>query len=255
MPLVRRGRLRKRWRYVGVYGPEVMLCAARARIGPFSQSFWVVWDREREQRFAHTRTPAGGEVAVDGSEVRIAAADLKATLHLGDAAPVEAVCPSGVRGYGWTRKRAPVPVSGAIEAPGRRWQLESHAIDDESAGYHQRHTSWRWSAGIGGAADGRAVAWNLVSGINDPERASERAIWVDGVPSEPAPVDFDGLGAVCFRGGARLDFEAESERARDDNLILLRSRYLHRFGTFSGSLDGVELAHGFGVMEEHDAAW
>src|SRR5437588_2351285 len=35
----------KAWRYVGVYGPEVMLCVASARIGPARQSFWAVWDR------------------------------------------------------------------------------------------------------------------------------------------------------------------------------------------------------------------
>jgi hypothetical protein len=250
MPLVRGGRLRKRWRYVGVYGPEVMLCAARARIGPLSQSFWAVWDRKRQRRFAHTRALAGHEVAIDGSEVRIAAAGLQATLHLGDAVPVEAVCPSGERGYGWTRKRAAVPVTGTIEADGRRWQVESRGVDDESAGYHERHTSWRWSAGVGTADDGRAVAW-----INDPERASERAIWIDGVPSEPEPVGFEELGAVRFSGGARLDFRSESERVRDDNLILLRSRYRHCFGTFSGSLDGIELDDGFGVMEEHEALW
>ena len=37
--------MRKKWRYVGFYGDEVMLCAAIARIGPFSHSFWSVWDR------------------------------------------------------------------------------------------------------------------------------------------------------------------------------------------------------------------
>jgi hypothetical protein len=42
---------------------------------------------------------------------------------------------------------------------------------------------------------------------------------------------------------------------RDDNLIVFRSRYRHRFGTFAGSLEGVELSEGFGVMERHKALW
>ncbi len=63
-----------------------------------------------------------------------------------------------------------------IETPGRRWELSGLGVDDESAGYHQRHTSWFWSAGVGTATDGRALAWNLVEGVNDPAERSERAL-------------------------------------------------------------------------------
>jgi uncharacterized protein DUF2804 len=255
MPLWRQGRLRKRWRYVGVYGPELMLCAASAQVGPLRQSFWALWDREGGRRYAHTRSLPGGGVSLDGPDVAVRAGEVTARLWFGEAAAVESVCPSGERGYAWTRKRAGVPVRGTVEAGGRRWTIEAEGVDDESAGYHQRHTSWYWSAGVGRLADGRAVAWNLVSGINDPERNSERAIWVDGAPSEPAPVAFSGLEAVEFAGGSRLGFAAESELARDDNLLLLRSRYRHSFGTFSGALDGLELAQGYGVMERHEAVW
>ena len=253
MPIRRNGQMRKRWRYVGVYGPEVMLCAARAQVGPFRQSFWAVWDRQARRRFAHTRTlPGAGDVVMDGPRIEVDSRAVRADLRFGDAQPIESICPSG-SGWGWTRKRAGVPVTGTIEADGRRWQVDSLGVDDESAGYHQRHTSWFWSAGVGHAADGRVLAWNLVSGINDPEHGSERAIWVGGEPGEPAPVAFDGLEGVTFEGGERLRFAAESERARDENMLVFRSRYRHRFGTFAGSLGPIEVAEGFGVMEEHEA--
>src|SRR5512132_1897509 len=210
MPLLRGGRMRKRWRYVGVYGPELMLCATRAEIGPLRQSFWVLWDRERRHRYAGIRWLPRAELKMRGRGVR-------AELDLGEAAPVEVVCPSGERGYAWTRKRAGVPVDGAVEAGGRRWELEAEGVDDESAGYHRRHTSWRWSAGVGRAVDGRALAWNLVSGINDPVQRSERAIWLDGVPQEPRPVSFAGLQSIGFADGARLDFASECDWRRDDN--------------------------------------
>ncbi len=255
MPILRRGRIRKRWRYVGVYGSELMLCAAKAQIGPLRQSFWALWDREAGRHYAGTHNLTGGGLSLDGAELRLRADGVTALLRLGEAAAVECVCPSGDRGYAWTRKRAGIPVSGSVEAGGRRLQLRAEGVDDESAGYHQRHTSWHWSAGVGQAADGRALAWNLVSGINDPERHSERAIWLEGAPTEPPPVSFSGLEAIDFAAGGRLGFEAESERAQDDNLLFFRSRYRHRFGTFSGSLDGVELAHGYGVMERHEAVW
>jgi Protein of unknown function (DUF2804) len=248
--------MRKRWRYVGAFGPEVMLCAARVEVGPFRQSFWAIWDREGRRRHAHTRMlPWSGEVEMNGPRIALAGRGVSAELRFGDAAPVESLCPSGRRAYTWTRKRAGVPVSGTIEADGRRWSIDSEGVDDVSAGYHERHTSWHWSAGVGRSADGRAVAWNLVCGLNDPQRGSERGIWVDGEPGEPPPVAFSGLEAIEFPGGSRLAFAVESERARNDNLLLFRSRYRHQFGTFSGSLDGIDLAEAFGVMEEHEAVW
>lgn len=63
---------------------------------------------------------------------------------------------------------------------------------------------------------GRALAWNLVAGINDPPAGSER----------------------------------------DENRLLVRSRYRQPFGTFAGELvPGLTLARGLGVMEDHDVHW
>ncbi len=257
MPLRRDGQLRKRWRYVGLFAEHLMLCAARAEVGPLTQSFWVLWDREAGRQHRHTALrPGSREVRFAGPQVEIDAAGMRASLHLADSAPIESICPSGEGGgWGWTRKRAGFAVAASIEVPGRRWRLDGAGVDDESAGYHQRRTSWRWSAGVGRATDGSDLAWNLVEGVNDPERDSERALWVGGEPSEPRPVAFDGLAGVGFRDGSRLAFSAESEHARDDNYLLLRSRYRHGFGSFSGSIEGVELPAGLGVMEDHQALW
>jgi hypothetical protein len=255
MPLRSRGQTRKRWRYVGFYGPELMLCAARAEVGPFGQCFWALWDRDGNRSFANTRLrPGSAEVRMEGSRIAIETRELRIRLLLGDSAPVEAICPSG-SGWGWTRKRSGVPIRGTIETPDKHWEVDGHGVDDQSAGYQKRQTNWHWSAGVGRATDGRPVAWNLVEGINDPPANSERAIWADGRPTEPDPVSFKGLTAVEFAAGSRLNFTPGSERVRDDNLLVFRSSYRHLFGDFHGSLDGVELAEGFGVMEQHDAVW
>jgi hypothetical protein len=255
MPLRRDGQTRKRWRYVGVFGEELMLCVARAEIGPLAQSFWVLWDRtgRRHQAYASLR-PGSREVRMEGPEVEIDSPGLRASLRLGQCLAIESICPSG-SGWGWTRKRAGVPIEGTVEIPGRRWRVSARGVDDESAGYHRRQTSWHWSAGVGRAEDGRRVAWNLVAGVNDPVRNSERAIWIDGEPHEPAPVGFRGMDGIDFAAGPSLDFATESTHARDENFLVVRSRYRHRFGSFSGALDTVALAEGFGVMEQHDAVW
>ena len=255
MPLFDHGQLRKRWRYVAVFAEELMLCAARAEVGPLTQSFWVFWDRERRQQWAHTNLlPGSREVRLDGPRVEIDGPGLRASLKLADAAPIEATCPSG-KSQAWTCKRAGMPVRGTVEIPGRHWQIEGRGVDDESAGHHQRHTSWRWSAGVGTSVEGRDLAWNLVEGINDPPQGSERAIWIDSEPTEPPPVRFRRTEGVELGGGDSLAFAPESEHASDENYLLIRSRYRHRFGSFSGTLGGLTLAHGLGVMEEHDAVW
>jgi hypothetical protein len=255
MPLLDHGQLRKRWRYVAFFAEELMLCAARAEVGPLTQSFWVLWDRETQQQWAHTALrPGRREVVLEGPRLEIDGPGLRVSLELGDAAPIEVTCPSG-RSWAWTCKRAGMPVAGTVEMPGRRLQVSGRGIDDESAGYHQRHTSWLWSAGVGTSVEGRNLAWNLVEGINDPPQGSERAVWVDGEPAEPPPVRFRGLDGVDLGDAGSLDFASESAHARDDNYLVFRSRYRHRFGSFAGTLGGLTLAKGLGVMEEHDARW
>ncbi|MGK2955998.1 MAG: DUF2804 family protein [Solirubrobacterales bacterium] len=257
MPIFRHGVMRKKWRYVGFYGDDVMLCAAQILIGPFRNCFWSLWDRRTGEVMEHTQIkPGSPEVRMEGNYVELSADGLRASLVLGHAEPIESICPSG-RGWGWTRKRAGVPMAGKVKAGGRTWQIDGLGVDDESAGYQARRTAWSWSAGIGVAADGRNLGWNLVSGINDTLVNSERAIWVDGIPIEPEPVVFEGLDGIRFREGGRLDFNFDgiAERHRNDNFGLIKSDYLHRFGTFKGQLDDIELESAAGVMEEHAAVW
>jgi Protein of unknown function (DUF2804) len=198
-----------------------------------------------------------GGVSMDGSRASVAADGVRIELEVEESGGVETVHPSGRAGYVWTRKQAGVPVRGSIEAGGRRHELDALGAVDETAGYHQRHTAWYWCAGAGRLRDGRVVGWNLVTGVNDPPTGSERAVWVDGEPFEPAPVEIAGdLSAVRFGGGEELRFDAWGERAERTNLLLVRSLYRQPFGEFSGTLPGgLELAEGRGVMEWHDVRW
>jgi hypothetical protein len=105
---------------------------------------------------------------------------------------------------------------------------------------------------VGEDASGRSLAWNLVSGVNDSRSGSERTVWVDGDPREVPPCRF----AADLSSVDDLLFTAEAVRERDENLLLVRSRYRQPFGTFSGQLPGgIEVAQGYGVMEEHDVWW
>jgi hypothetical protein len=239
MPLLRGGRPLKAWTYVGAYGPDVMLCAASARIGVLPIAWWAVWDRTAGRLSEGRR---GVSVTRDRATVRGVF-----ELTLSGGTPIEVVSPHGKQ-YAWTRKRV-------VSARGRLGDrpLKLRAIVDESAGYHARHTAWRWSAGVGVATSGEEVAWNLVDGIHDAATGSERAVWIAGEPHEVPPAAFaDDLSAV-----GDLRFTAEATRARRENFLVLRSDYEQPFGTFAGELPGggPALREGWGVMERHEVHW
>ena len=247
----------KAWRYVGVFCDELMLCVAAVRIGPVRQCFWAVW--ERDERRLHERTRMGrGRVRLTPGRVRIDDGALAVDLALQETSGVESICPSGAA-YGWTRKQGGIPAHGTVSIEGRGHAIAGRAIIDDTAAYYARHTVWRWAAGVGHCVDGRALAWNLVEGVNDPPAGSERTVWVDGVPQEAGPVAFaPDLGAVLPRDGghAGLRFVAEATRARNENRLLIRSRYRQPFGRFTGEpAPGLRLAEGLGVMEAHDVHW
>jgi hypothetical protein len=235
-----------------------------------------------------------GGVEVSPAGLRVRGRAVRMELSFGTAAPVELTSTHGGREI-WTRKRAGVPVRGWVEVHGERRAVALRGVVDESRGHHARQTSWRWSAGVGTAASGAAVAWNLVDGIHDGAERSERAVWVDGEPHAVRPVDFDpGLAWVAPRGappagpagaapggpagaapggpagappggpsGAppggpawRLAFAAEATRARREDLLVVASDYEAPFGSFSGTLPVAgALREGWGVMERHEATW
>jgi hypothetical protein len=245
-------RILKRWRYVGVWGPDLMLCAGIVRVGGVPQCFWAVWDRERGVLRERTRMRLGAVALGDGA-VRVRDGGVAIDLALAPGGTPVAVTSTHGGAEIRTRK-APMVARGSVTVDGRAIAVDAPGLVDDSDGRHPRETAWEWCAGAGRATDGRAVAWNLVAGIHDAASGSERAVWLDGVPHEVEPVAFaSGLDAV---GGLR--FAAEAERARHDRILfgLVESEYRQPFGTFSGTLPGgVELASGYGVMERHRARW
>src|SRR3954463_12438056 len=103
MPIWRDGRLLKRWRYVGAYGPELMLCVGDARIGPLRQRFWALATPDGRIR-ERTALVGSGGAAADGSELAIDSEGVRARLRVEGSTGVETLSPHG-RSYIWTRKQ------------------------------------------------------------------------------------------------------------------------------------------------------
>jgi len=260
----RAGRPLKRWRYVGVYSPELMLCVGDARIGPVPQRWWAVAlpDGGLRERTTFSRggleldTPWGPPTARP-TRLRAGSHGVRIELELDEGPGVETLSPAGAA-HIWTRKQACVPVRGTVTVDGATHRLDGAlGFVDDSAGYHDRHTAWSWSAGVGTAADGAPVGWNLVAGIHDDPAASERTVWIDGEPRQVGPVAFaDDLSTIDGAAGERLAFSEWSRREHSTDALVMASSYTQPFGEFSGTLPGgVELAAGHGVMEHHDVRW
>jgi Protein of unknown function (DUF2804) len=255
------GRPLKRWRYVGLYGDSMMLCAADVRIAGLPQGFWALWDREARSEDGGGAAAAGGEltektvfrpgaVRLGDDEVRFG----PAVLTLETAGEAMEVTSRHGESYIWTRKQ---PVLARGRVAGR--EVELYGLIDDSAGYHARRTDWRWCAGVGVGPSGEQLCFNIVDGVHDAPEQSERTVWVDGVASELPPATFaDDLSAVTFPADptARLAFAEEARRARSDDFKIMASDYVQPFGTFSGTLPGgVAVARGWGVMERHSVRW
>ena len=180
MALLRDRRPLKRWRYLGLYGEELMLCAANVRVGGAAPG--VLGDvgpdgAAREDGLPAGRGRAGRRRARGSGRPRLVLEP--------DGEPMEVTSRHG-DSYIWTRKQ-PVRATGTVD--GRPVTLRG--LIDDSAGYHARRTDWRWCAGVGETPAGNALAFNIVVGVHDAAVGSERTLWVDGVAQELAPATFD----------------------------------------------------------------
>jgi hypothetical protein len=256
LPPLRGGRPLKRWRYVAAFSEQLMLCAATARVGPGRTSWWAVWDRERGALAERTRFGRGRVRFGAGGRLDVRDGDVAIELVVHEGAGVESLNRHGAQ-YVWTRKQAGRPARGRVTVGGRTIALDGLAVVDDTAGYHARETRWWWSAGVGRAADGTPVGWNLVSGVNDGPTASERSVWRGDDAREVGPVVFaQDLSGLAFAEGGALEFTGEAVRERRDSVVVFASEYRQPFGAFAGSLPGIgRLSDGVGVMEHHAARW
>ncbi|HTB49357.1 MAG TPA: DUF2804 family protein [Solirubrobacteraceae bacterium] len=258
MRLFRGTRPLKRWRYVGVFGEQFMICAASVQVGPARQTFWAVFEHASGAMTERTRMiPRRGALDLTPGRLRIRDDAVLLDLTLDEDDGIEARCPNA-SAYVWTRKQAGVRAHGRLALEARPpIAIDALAVIDDTAGYHARVTEWWWAAGVGNGPDGTPLAFNLVQGVNDPSSGSERAVWVAGIPHEAPPVRFaEDLRTIASDDGSQLRFGPQAERSRRDNLLLVRSDYRAPFGTFGGMLPGgIELSQALGVVEHHRARW
>ncbi len=283
--------IEKRWQYVLVATPEMMLALAVIDCGYLSSGICAVFDRG-SRRLLVNENPVlppicarVGEAPGDGMSARLmgpairariqqkmgqisiqatwAHADVDLTLDANRAPPpLTAVAEVGVPGrFDFTQKTVLVPAEGEVRAGNIRFAVQGQLAGlDYTHGFLARETAWRWAFG-GGRAGSRLVAFNFSEGFLGGE--GENAAWIDGEPLAAGPVRFSFQPEApeapwriqSADGRVDLTFQPEGHRAQTVDLKLISSRYVQPFGTFSGTLHGVPVESLPGVAEDHAALW
>ena len=140
LPVRRDGRALKRWRYVGVFGAERMLCVGLAHVGGVPQAWWAVWDRgagSLRERTIFARPRAIVRFGAGPGRVTVRDRDVRIDLELDEGPGVETVCPhGGGTGWIWTRKQAGIAARGSVQLGERAFAVDGLAVVDDTAGYH-----------------------------------------------------------------------------------------------------------------------
>ncbi len=284
----------KKWQYLHVATPEMMLSAAIIDTGYLASGFCAVFDRGArrllvdENEVLPPLCVSINDEPNDGLSARLLGPGVDARIERGagrvlfsahwgygsvelslDARkapkPLSAVAKLGEGRFNFTQKIVGIPAEGEVRAGNHTYLVQGQLAGlDYTHGYLLHETAWHW-AFASGRAGNRALGLNLSQGFLD---AAENAVWVDGTPATVGPVRFTFDAATPLSpwriksddGGLDLTFQPEGLRARNIDLKLIMSRYAQPFGTFSGhitSATGERLAIvGLaGITEDHAARW
>jgi hypothetical protein len=287
----------KAWYYVAIASPEVFVGAAVLRFGYVASTFAFLLERgpaggpsghfladvselappfcakylgergatfrlrDRRVRFEREE-PAGAfdlEVALPG--LRVSARVSGALVP----PPVSVVAELGEGLVHVTEKRALLPVEGEAEVGGRRFSLDGALAGfDRSHGFLRRRTVWRWAYLLGRTEAGDTIAVNLVDGfVGEPECA----VWIgdNAYPVGEGRFLFDpGRPLAPWRirsscGAVDLTFEPGDIHAEHQDLGLVKTRFIHPVGAFTGTVTIAGRAHvvtrALGVVENQDSTW
>jgi len=286
--LVQRRLMEKKWQYLFLATPEMMLALAVIDCGYLSTGMCAVFDRGSRRLLVDENPvlpPLCAQVADEPGEARLFGPRIEVRAQRGpkglsvkakwvhaqvdlmlDVArappPISAVAGVGAEGrLDFTQKTVLVPAEGEVRSANVRFPVQGQLAGlDYTHGLFARDTAWRWAFACGRSGS-RQVGFNFSEGFLQGE--GENAIWLDGEPRPVGPVSFTFDPAAPMSpwrvrsedGGVDLTFEPEGYRAQTVDLKLIRSRYVQPFGAFTGLLGGVRIEGLPGVAEDHAARW
>lgn len=162
--------------------------------------------------------------------------------------------------------KVPLPVEGKAVIDGREVVFDpahTTAVLDIHKAHYPRKTWWNWVTFAGFDARGRRIGLNLTKNVVTDDAFHENAVWIDGALTLLGPATFDLSGDAWTMGTAdgrvSLSFQADGDRRENLNVGLVASKFLQRFGRFSGQIqlegDTIDVVDMFGLAEDHYAVW
>lgn len=158
--------------------------------------------------------------------------------------PLRLCTRTGYTGWTFTRKAAPIPVSGNLLVAGTTYSLDPEscrAITDRTCGFLRRETFWNWAASAAVLPDGREFGMNLAWGVNETG-FTENRIWVDGVATDLPGVVFtipENRKTGTWRvhtPDLRLDlfFSPTAAKTEKTQMLFAATDFVQNMGRFSG---------------------
>lgn len=278
--------------FLGIIGPELMLGMAIVDLRYLSSSFVYLYDRKTRKLIeskklglpgtrhiapysddvsAHFRSgPLHIEMHQNDILAESKAISCCVKLDFTDTHPLRLCTRAGYRGWVYTQKTVPVPLSGEIRYGGKQLDISSPsymAILDWTAGYMRRDTFWNWASAACTFPDGRSFGLNLSCGVNETG-FTENAFWLGGKMTKADTVSFvfnpNNLEQQWqIRSQDKkidLVFWPEARRNENINGLFVVSRFTQLMGTFEGRLitdegEVVDISACPGWAEDHYAKW
>lgn len=278
--------------FIGIMGPEFLAGLAVVDLKYVSNGFFYIYNRHTGELVetkklapsfsAHVGTDPSRmdsrfslgnlSMSFQGSRITAQGKDmsLEAELDLTDVNPLRICTRAGYRGWVYTEKTSPVPLSGKIRCKETTWDLSTPgtmALVDWSAGFMRRNTFWNWAASASVLPDGRTFGMNLASGVNETG-FTENAFWLDGTMIKTDTVNFifdpdhlmDPWTIRSFDGKIDLEFKPENKREEKTNAFVLASRFTQLMGCFQGTFttdsgERISVTDLPGYTEDHFAKW
>ena len=282
----------KQFNFIGILGPDLMAGLAVVDLKYLSNGFFYIYD-QKENRVVETKKIApsfscrinkdpsnmestfslgdlkihinGGRVTAKGRDIA-----LEVELDLHRSKPLRICTRAGYRGWVYTEKTTPVPVSGHIRCQGKSWDISSPdymGLVDWSAGFMRRNTYWNWAAAATVLPDGRSMGLNLASGVNETG-FTENAFWLDHHMVKVDTVNFmfhndDTMKPWTIRSYDKkidLEFQPLNKREEKTSVQVIASRFTQLMGFFSGTLvsdtgETIRISDVPGYCEDHYAKW
>ncbi|MCF6248409.1 MAG: DUF2804 domain-containing protein [Desulfobacula sp.] len=170
----------------------------------------------------------------------------------------------------FTSKAAGLCAKGQIVLNKHKYDLtpsDTFVVFDWTNGFYPRKTFWNWACGAGKDNNGTRIGFNFSQGVYE-YGLLENTVWINGSPHETGPVDFiydkknpdQTWQILTLDGRIQLFFKPEGLRFANDNLGIIKSRFIQPCGTFEGLIQikdetPIQFSNMGGVVEEHFAKW